>query len=133
MIHLVMYPSSTQEYQDMEAQELPFANAINSYWAPIPNLEHHRLSHQPKRLSTLRSGHNNPCLTHTLLSILGSRKEKLSLLNLYLKLSTQDQLIIKAVTNAQENRTSTTQAITIEFQKLSSTPTSDAFRHRKAK
>jgi hypothetical protein len=53
------------------------------------------------------------------------RKEKRALLNLYRKLPTQDQLIMKAVTNAKNNPT--TQAITLEFQKLSPTPTSETW------
>jgi hypothetical protein len=30
-----MYPSSPQGVSDAEAQELPFAQAINNYWQPI--------------------------------------------------------------------------------------------------
>jgi len=39
----------------------------------------------------------------------------------------QDQLIMKAVTNAKNMHNPTTQAITLEFQKLSPTPTSETW------
>ncbi|MGD0996230.1 MAG: hypothetical protein ABR909_11985 [Candidatus Bathyarchaeia archaeon] len=55
------------------------------------------------------------------------RKEKLALLNLYRKLPSQDQLIMKAVTNAENMHNPSTQAITLGFQKLSQTPTSETW------
>jgi len=55
------------------------------------------------------------------------RKEKRALLNLYRKLPSQDQLIIKAVTNAKNMHNPTTHAITLEYQKLSQTPASETW------
>ena len=55
------------------------------------------------------------------------RKEKLALLNLYLKLPSQDQLIMKAVTNAKNMHNLTTPAVTLEFQKLSLTHPSETW------
>jgi len=59
------------------------------------------------------------------------RKEKLALLNLYRKLPSQDQLIMKAVTNAKNMHNPTTQAITLEYQKLTQTPTSETWTAQK--
>jgi hypothetical protein len=55
------------------------------------------------------------------------RKEKRALLNLYRKLPTQNQLIIKAVTNAKNIHNPTTHAITLEYQKLTQTPTPETW------
>jgi len=60
---------------------------------------------------------------HTPISI--DRKEKTILLNLYPKLPTQNQLLIKAIANPQKQGNPTTQAITLEYQKLSQTHTSE--------
>jgi hypothetical protein len=48
-------------------------------------------------------------------------------LNIYHKLPTQDQLIIKAVTNTQNMRNPTTQAIIKELQKLTNTAVDKAW------
>ena len=54
-----------------------------------------------------------------------NRREKRSLLTLYRKLPSQDQLIIKAVSNAQNMPSPTTKTITLEYQKLSQTSASE--------
>jgi hypothetical protein len=120
MISLVMYPPSTQNYTNIEAQELPFANAINNYWAPI----------QTWSTIALNLSQNGLALSATATTILAllilyalylDRKEKLSLLNLYRKLPTQDQLLVKAVANAQKQRNPTTEGVAVELQKLTET------------
>jgi len=126
MISLFMYPTDPQNFTDAESQELPIANTINNYWTPI------------QTWSTIALGisQNGLALTATATAILVllifyafylDRKEKLSLLNLYRKLPTQDQLLIKAVTNTQKQKNPTTQAITLEYQKISKTSTSETW------
>jgi hypothetical protein len=51
------------------------------------------------------------------------RKEKLALLNLYRKLPSQDQLIIKAVANAKKQGNPTRDDIAKELDKLTNTQT----------
>jgi hypothetical protein len=121
-----MYPSSPQNFSDAEAQELPFANAINNYWAPIQTWSTIALSISQNGLA-LSAGATTILVLLILYALYINRKEKLALLNLYRKLPSQDQLIIKAVTNAQNMHNPTTQAITLEFQKLSPTPTSETW------
>ncbi|MGD0644626.1 MAG: exosortase/archaeosortase family protein [Candidatus Bathyarchaeia archaeon] len=124
MISLIMYPSSPQDVSQAEAQELPVANAINNYWQPIQTWSTVALSISQNGLA-LSASATAILVLLILYAVYLDRKEKLSLLNLYRKLPSQDQLIIKAVTNAKNNPT--TQAITFEFQKLSKTPTSETW------
>ena len=126
MLSLVMYPPSPQNYTDAEAQELPIANTINNFWTPIQTWSTIALTISQNGLA-LSAAATTILALLILYALYLDRKDKLALLNLYRKLSTQDQLIIKAVTNAQNNDTPTTQAITIEYQKLSQTPTPETW------
>ena len=126
MISLVMYPSSPQNVSDAEAQELPIANAINNYWKPIQTWSTVTLSISQNGL-VLSAGATAILVLLILYAVFLDRKEKLALLNLYRKLPSQDQLIMKAVTNAKNMHNPTTQAITLELQKLSPTPNSETW------
>jgi len=126
MISLIMYPSSSQNVSEAENQELPIANAINSYWAPIQTWSTIALSISQNGLA-LSAGATAILVLLILYAAYLDRKEKLALLNLYRKLPTQNQLIIKAVTNAKNIHNPTTQAITLEYQKLTQTPTSETW------
>jgi hypothetical protein len=126
MISLIMYPSSSQNVSEAENQELPIANAINSYWAPIQTWSTIALSISQNGLA-LSAGATAILVLLILYAEYLDRKEKLALLNLYRKLPTQNQLIIKAVTNAKNIHNPTTQAITLEYQKLTQTPTSETW------
>ncbi|MGA2681025.1 MAG: exosortase/archaeosortase family protein [Candidatus Bathyarchaeia archaeon] len=126
MISIVMYPSSPQNLMGAEAQELRFANAIINYWAPIQTWS-------PIALAISQNGLALSAIAAAILFLLMiyglylDRKEKCALLNLYQKLPPQDQLMIKAVTNAKKNHNPTTQFITLEFQKLSKTSASETW------
>jgi hypothetical protein len=126
MISLITYPSSPQNVTEAENQELPVANAINNYWAPIQTWSIIALSISQNGLA-LSAGATAILVLLILYALYLDRKEKHALLNLYRKLPTQDQLIIKAVTNAKNMHNPTTQAITLEYQKLSKTPTPETW------
>ena len=117
MISLIMYPSSPQNVSQAEAQELPVANAINNYWQPIQTWSTIALGISQNGFA-LSAGATAILVFLILYAVYLNRKEKLALLNLYLKLPSQDQLVMKAVTNAENMHNPTTQAITLEFQKL---------------
>jgi exosortase/archaeosortase family protein len=126
MISLIMYPTSPQNFTDAESQELPVASAINNYWAPIQAWSAIALAISQNGLA-LTAGATTILALLILYALYLDRKEKLSLLTLYRKLPAQDQLLIKAVTNGQKQGTPTTQAIGLEYQKISQTPTSEAW------
>jgi exosortase len=126
MISLIMYPSSPQGVSEAEAQELPIANAINNYWQPIKTWSVIALSISQNGFA-LSTGAIAILVFLILYVVYLNRKEKLALLNLYRKLPSQDQLIMKAVANAKNMHNPTTQAITLEFQKLAQTPTSESW------
>jgi exosortase/archaeosortase family protein len=130
MISLVMYPSSPQGVSDAEAQELPIANAINSYWEPIQTWSAVALRISQNGL-VLSAGASVILVLFVLYAVYLDTEGKLSQLNRYRKLPSQDQLIINAVTNAKNMQTPTTQAIALEFQKLSQTPTSETWMAQK--
>ncbi len=126
MISLIMYPSSPQNVSDTENQELPFASAINNYWQPIRAWTAVALGISQNGL-TLSAGATVFLVLLTLYAVFLDRKEKLALLNLYRKLPAETQLLMKAVTNAQNNHNPTVQGITLELQKLSQTFPSDSW------
>lgn len=97
---LIIYPQNSQQIPETEAQLLPIAEAINDYWQPI------------KTWTTiaLTLGQNGLALSAATTILLGAfiiyrvflnLQEKSSLLTLYNKLPTKNQLLIKAVQNAQ--------------------------------
>jgi len=126
MISLVMYPSSPQNVSQAEAQELPVANAINNYWQPIQTWSTIALGISQNGFA-LSAGATAILVFLILCAVYFNRKEKLALLNLHLKLPSQDQLVMKAVTNAENMHNPTTHAITLEFQKITQTPTSETW------
>lgn len=122
MISLIIYPLSPQTISQAEAQELPFANAINNFWKPIQTWSAFTLSISQNGF-VLAAAATAILVFLILCEIYLGRKEKLALLNLYRKLSPQDQLVMKAVNNAQNIHNPTTQGVTLELQKLLAQPT----------
>ncbi len=120
MISLIVYPSSNQSISDAEAQLLPIANAINNYWNPIQTWSTIALSISQNGLA-FSAGATAILVLLIIYAVYLDRKEKLFLLNHYQKLSTPNQLIIKAVTNAQKQGNPTTEGIITELQKLTQT------------
>ena len=121
-----MYPSSPQGVLDAEAQELPVAQAINDYWAPIQTWSTIALAISQNGLA-LSAGATTILVLLILYALYIDRKEKLGLLNLYRKLPTQDQLLIKAVANTQKQGNTTIEGIIAELQNLTSTTVDKAW------
>jgi len=122
MISLITYPSKGQSVSQMETDELPVAEAINSYWQPIQTWTTIALALSQNGLA-LSGGAAAIFALLIFYEIYTDRKAKHALLTLYKKLSAQDQMLIKAVNNAKK---ATIQSVTAEFQKLSSIPVSES-------
>ena len=103
-----------------------FATAINSYWQPIQTWT-------IVALIISQNGNVFSAMAGTALAaiivygVFLNRRAKLSVLRLYGKLSQQDHLLIKAVSNAQELGNSSTQNIAVEFQKLTGIQNSESW------
>jgi exosortase len=123
MISLIAYPSKGQSLPKVENDELPVAQAINSYWQPIQTWTTIALALSQNGLA-LSGGAAAIFVLLVLYEVYTNRREKHALQTLYKKLSAQDQLLIKAVNNVKN---ATTQAVTMEFQKLSSIPVSESY------
>jgi len=123
MISLIMHLKSSQNTSYAQAQELPLANAINKYWQPIQTWSTAALSISQNGL-VLSASATTLLVILILYALYIDRKDRYALINLYRKLSKHDQLLIKAVNNTKKTHPSTTQAITLEYQKLTHTTTS---------
>jgi exosortase len=119
MMSLIMYPTSTNDVQSCETQELPIAQAIDNYWQPIKTWTSITLALSQNGLA-LSSAASAIFFLIVAYQLFLSRQEKLALLTMYQKLPAQDQLLIKAVDNREVQNS--THAITSEYQKLSSAP-----------
>ncbi len=117
---LINYPTSPANVIDAQNQQLPIAIAINSYWEPIKTWTPVALAISQNGLS-LAAATTAAFIALIIYSLYLSRREKLTLLNLYRKLPNQDQQLIAAVANAQKTQTATPQGIAAEFQKLTQT------------
>jgi hypothetical protein len=123
---LVMYPQSPADVPEVENQLMDFAIAINNYWQPIKTWT----------LVSLVLSQNGQLLaatTGTLLialivyAIILSRPVGQFASRLYSKLPMQDQLLIKAVKNAQKTGNSSTQSVANEYQKLTGQQNSETW------
>jgi exosortase/archaeosortase family protein len=123
-ISLVIYPSSVDDVSSAEEQELPIAMAINGHWQPIKTWTTLALAISQNGLA-LSAGAVAVLLLIIIYSIYLNWNEKQSFLNLYRKLSPQDQTLIKAVANTKKTKNPTTTDIALEYQKLSHVSTSD--------
>lgn len=126
MVSLITYPSSAQGVSEDENQELPFADAITGYWTPIETWSAIALSISQNGLE-LSSGAFTILVILILYASFINRKEKRALLSLYKKLLLQDQLLMKAVTNAEKMKNPSTRGVTLEFQKLVQSPISETW------
>ncbi|MCW4000715.1 MAG: exosortase/archaeosortase family protein [Candidatus Bathyarchaeota archaeon] len=121
MMSVIMYPDSPQDVSACEEQVLVVAQAVNDHWQPIKTWTSISLIISQNGLA-LSLGAIALFLLIALFALYLNCKEKRSLLILYNKLSAQDQLLMRAIDCA---RSKTLQAITSEYQKLSSTPISE--------
>jgi hypothetical protein len=125
-----MYPSSNQNITEYESQELPIAQAITTSWQPIQTWTSIALLLSRNGLA-LSTGASAILILIIFYGLYLNRREKRSLLTLYRKLPSQDQLIMKAVTNSENMHSPTTKTITLEYQKLSQTPASETWVSQK--
>ena len=113
-----------------ENQELPIASAVNNYWQPIQTWAAAALviSQNGLALSTAATA---IFLLLILYALFVNRQENHMLLSLYKKLSAQEQLLIKVISNAKNPKNLSTEAVNIEFQKLSSAPVPEGYVEQK--
>jgi len=117
MISLITYIGNEDMVKDAENQQIPVAKTINSYWQPL--ITWSAVSLAISQNSLILSSVTAAILVLLIIyTIYLDRNGKRSLLTLYHKLSTQDQLLIIAVNNV--DNPSSTEAIAAEYQKLSS-------------
>lgn len=120
-LSLVVYPQSADNVTYDENLLLPIAQDINNYWQPI------------KTWTTvaLTISQNGSILSEATIALLVAiavyevflnRRDKASLLTLFNKLPKQNQLLIRAVANAQKIDHPTVGGIGEELRKLSNSP-----------
>jgi hypothetical protein len=112
-----MYPPSTQNVSEAEAQLLPVAQAINNYWQSIQTWSTISLaiSQNGLALSAVTSAILIVLIVYRLILI---QQEKASLLILYKKLPLETQTLIQAVQNADKQKNPTTQGIADQLKEL---------------
>ena len=119
---LVTYPKSISQVPEDERLLLTIAKEINDYWQPIKTWT-------TIALTLSQNGLVLSAVTTALLMVLIvyrlilAQQEKASLLTLYNKLPTKNQLLTKAVQNAKKQKNPTIHGIADELNKLTNTPT----------
>jgi hypothetical protein len=123
---LVNYPPSTSDVSQAESYLLPFAAAINDYWQPIQTwaIVAIILSQNGLVLSSMAAAVLVAIIAYG--QFLG-RRQKSAVLRLYGKLSQQDQLLIKAVSNAQKLKNSSTRSVAAEYERLTKSQSSESW------
>jgi hypothetical protein len=119
---LVTYPKSISQVPEDKRLLLPIAKEINDYWQPIKTWT-------TIALTISQNGLVLSAITTALLMMLIvyrlilAQQEKASLLTLYNKLPTKNQLLTKAVQNAKKQKNPTIHGIADELNKIANTPT----------
>jgi exosortase len=121
MISLIMYPHSPQNLSEAEAQLLPIAQAINSYWAPIQTWSTVALAISQNGLA-LSAAASALLIALIVYRLILTQQEKTQLLTLYKKLPVQTQTLLKAVQETQKQNNPTTQGIADQLQQLTNQP-----------
>jgi exosortase len=119
---LVTYPQSTSQIPQDERLLLPIAKEINDYWQPIKTWTTIALtiSQNGLALSAITTALLMALIIYRLIL---AQQEKASLLTLYNKLSTKNQLLTEAVQNAKKQKNPTILGIADELNKLTNAPT----------
>ncbi len=123
MISLIAYPTGPSGVAAAEDLELQIAKSINSYWQPIKAWSTVSLAISQNGL-VLSFGVTGVLVALIIYAFYLDSREKLSLLTLYRKLPTRDQLLLNAVNNSKGT---STQAIVSEFQRLSAASVLEVF------
>jgi exosortase/archaeosortase family protein len=114
---LVAYPKSADEVPEYEAMLLPIAQTVNDHWQPIKTWTTIALTISQNGL-TLSATTTGLLVAFIIYRIFLSQQEKASLLTLYNKLPTKNQLLNKAVQNAKKHGIPTIQGIANELNNL---------------
>jgi len=119
---LVTYPQSASQVPQDERLLLPIAKEINDYWQPIKTWTTIALTISQNGL-VLSAVTTALLLALIIYRLILAQQEKASLLTLYTKLSTKNQILTKAVKNAKKQGNPTIKGIWDELNKLTNTPT----------
>ena len=120
-LSLVVYPKSTSDVSATESLLLPIAKEVNDYWQPIKTWTTIALTISQNGLA-LSAATIILLVALVIYRLLLNFQEKSSLLTLYSKLPTKNQLLAKAVQNAKKQGTPTIQGIADELEKQTSIP-----------
>ena len=117
MMSLVQYPTENQKVSQVEANLLPVAQEVNSYWQPIRTWTTIALALSQNGLALSKAA-IVMLISFLIFGMFLNYQDKASLLKLYRKLPTETQTLIGAITNAQRQKNSTTQGVADELSKL---------------
>ncbi len=120
-LSLVTYPKSTSDVSESENLLLPIAKEVNDYWQPIKTWTSIALAISQNGLA-LSAASMILLMVLVIYRLILNLQEKSSLLILYNKLPTKNQLLIKAVQNATKQGIPTTMGIAEELVKQTSSP-----------
>jgi exosortase len=123
-ISLIEYPQSISDVPKAEAQLVPFAKAIDAYWAPLKTwgaaeflLSAHGLTMVEAIIGAL--------VVLLLYYGISNRRDEISLLKIQRKLSDQDKQLIAAVRQAQKSRNASTVEVANHMQELTEKPSAE--------
>jgi exosortase/archaeosortase family protein len=120
-LSLVVYPKSASDITASENLILPIAKEINDYWQPIKTWTTIALTISQNGLA-LSASTTILLVAFLIYKLFLNIREKTSLLTLYSKLPTKNQLLLKAVQNAKKQGTPTILGIADELEKQTDTP-----------
>lgn len=120
MISLVMYPNSPSDISNIRTKELLIAKSINNYWQPIQTWNTITLAISQNGL-VLSAATTIALIMLILYRLILINQEKSSILILYNKLPTKNQLLIKAIQKAKKQGSPTTEQIAKELTKQNNT------------
>jgi hypothetical protein len=120
-LSLVTYPKSTSDVPASESLLLPIAKEVNDYWQPIKSSTTIALTISQNGLA-LSAATTILLVAFIIYRLFLNLQEKSSLLTLYNKLPTKNQLLLKAVQNAKKQGPPTTRGIIDELEKQTRKP-----------
>jgi exosortase/archaeosortase family protein len=119
-LSLVIYPKSASDVPASESLLLPIAKEVNDYWQPIKTWTTIALTISQNGLA-LSAATTILLVAFIIYRLFLNLQEKSSLLTLYNKLPTKNQLLLKAVQNAKKQGTPTIRGIADELEKQTNT------------
>jgi hypothetical protein len=119
-LSLVIYPKSASDVPASESLLLPIAKEVNDYWQPIKTWTTIALTISQNGLA-LSAATTILLVAFIIYRLFLNLQEKSSLLTLYNKLPTKNQLLLEAVQNAKKQGTPTIRGIADELEKQKNT------------